>query len=190
MSHQPSRKKSAPIAIILPIIIVLIILFQNSQDQKPNDADNARPVEEVSSVEQIDNELPTADESFLKPIGNEKFESPAGLIYGSGSADGHRLDHVMRHTQDNPGKPVHGVFNGEKQDVLLLLDEVWKLSQERGPPKVEIKQQGNRTVITADVGREIGYTGGESGKRKGYPKCSSVRLVVEGREVITAYPVL
>jgi hypothetical protein len=39
-----------------------------------------------------------------------------------------------------------------------------------------------------DLGRRIGYIGGQTGKRKNYPAASHLRLVLEGQNVITAFP--
>lgn len=125
----------------------------------------------------------------LTEIQPNVFVSPAGLEYREGSAEGHRLTHLMRHAEDDPDRPIHGVFDGTRDEILALLDEVWQSAQTRGPPHVDREQQGRRTVYTVQLGRKIGFVGGKSGARRGYPPCQGVKLVVEGDDVITAYPV-
>lgn len=127
------------------------------------------------------------DSGFLTQIRPRVFESPAGLMYGPGSAEGHRLNHVLRHSADDPHRPVHGVFDGNREDILAVLDEAYRIASKRGPP-VDVEQEGPRTVYTIDMGRRVGYVGGEAGERDGHPAAKHVRLVLEGRDVITAFP--
>jgi hypothetical protein len=129
-----------------------------------------------------------ASTQFLREIQTNLFESPAGLRYGPGSEEGHRLKHLMRHSRDDPGRPgPHGVFDGGQSRILALLDEAWLVSKEGGR-NVRAQQEDRRTILTINMGRRIGYVGGESGRRQGNPAASHVRLVVEGVNVITAFP--
>ena len=179
------------------VLIVIALLNQPDEDvENPvTETPSANPEVplSVSDNEPVEDPAPSKrsakPKDFLAETSKDVFESPAGLIYRSGSADGHRLTHLMKHAQDAPNKPVHGVFIGGRNEILALLDEVWKLSQERGPPKVKTEKQRGRTVITANLNRKIGYVGGQTGKRKNHPACKKVRLVLEGKNVITAYPV-
>lgn len=116
-------------------------------------------------------------------------ESKAGLIYRQGGAQGHWLDHVMEHATDDLSKPTHGVFLGSREEILALIDEAWETAQKRGPPDVKIEREGERTVYTVNLKRKIGSLGGQSGKRKNHPALKSLRLVLEERDVITAFPV-
>jgi hypothetical protein len=125
---------------------------------------------------------------FLREIRTDVFESPAGLQYGPGSEEGHRLKHIMRHARDDPGRPgPHGVFDGGQSEILALLDEAWLLARDGGPD-VRTQQEDRRTIMTVNMGRRVGYVGGESGQRRGNPSASHVRLVLEGVQVITAFP--
>ena len=125
---------------------------------------------------------------FLREVRTDVFESPAGLQYGPGSEEGHRLKHIMRHARDDPSRPgPHGVFDGGQSQILALLDEAWLLSSDGGP-NVRTQHEDRRTILTVNLGRRIGYVGGESGRRQGNPSASHVRLVVEGVNVITAFP--
>lgn len=127
------------------------------------------------------------ESSWLTEVRPGVFESPAGLVYGPGSAEGHRIDHILRHAVDDPDRPVHGVFDGGREEILALLDEAYEIATERGPP-VEVEQDGERTVYTIDMGRRVGFVGGESGRRSGHPDATHIRLVLEDRSVITAFP--
>ncbi|MEZ6055338.1 MAG: hypothetical protein R3C01_01415 [Planctomycetaceae bacterium] len=125
----------------------------------------------------------------LTDIGGKSLKSTAGLIYRPTRYE-HRVEHVLLHADDNPDKPVHGVYNGTREEILALIDEAYLLAQKARPPTVTVEEQNDRTVYTVDMGHKIGYMGGQSGKRKKFPACRHVQLVLEGNEVITAYPVI
>ncbi len=118
--------------------------------------------------------------------------SPFGLVYTRGSEHGHRIQHVLAHGDDEPERPgQHGVFSvGSDAGVLMVVDEAYTQAQ-RGGPGVQRREQGERTVWTVDLGRIVGYVGGQVGNRRGRPPARHVRLVLEdGNRVITAYPVI
>ena len=119
----------------------------------------------------------------LTPAGRGRFESTAGLIYSQ-----YRIDHVMEHSQDIPDKPTHGVFEGTKDEIFALIDEAYELAQKKGPPQVVIQDEGDRTTYTVNLNRKIGHGGGQSGARRRNPPLKFVKIVLEGDEVITAFP--
>ncbi len=134
-------------------------------------------------------ELPTIDQSAdLKEIGDQVYQTPAGLIYGRGSQQGHRIKHVMVHATDDPDRPgQHGVFDANTEsDVLAVVDEAY-VRAKRGD-HLSVEKDRSRTIYEVDVGRRIGYVGGQSGKRRNHPAARHVRLVLEGNRVITAFP--
>ena len=145
------------------------------------------PAGTVSSKQQTGS---PQDKAFrLREVRANVFESPAGLLYLPGSAEGHRIDHVAQHLQDNPAKKLHGVFEGDRNRWLATIDEAWRKSA-AGGPLVKRQQQNNRTVTTVNLKRRLGYVGGSEGAEDGNPECRLVRIVTENRrEVITAYPV-
>ncbi len=54
---------------------------------------------------------------LLKKIGRDRYLSPAGIEYGPGSEEGHRLKHIERHLTDQPSRAgPHGVFDGSMED--------------------------------------------------------------------------
>jgi hypothetical protein len=126
----------------------------------------------------------------LRRAGDNVLVSNAGLRYGSGSREGHRLKHVLLHALDQPDRPgSHGVFDGGRDTALTVIDEAYRIARQRGPP-TRVKKYGGRTVLTVDMGRRVGYVGGQAGKKQGYPPASHVRLVLEGVNVITAFPLI
>ena len=124
----------------------------------------------------------------LKQIGDQVYQTPAGLVYGRGSQQGHRIKHVMMHANDEPGRPgQHGVFDASTQaDVLAVVDEAY-LKAKRGD-HLSVEKDRGRTIYEVDVGRRIGFVGGQTGKRRNHPVARHVRLVLEGNRVITAFP--
>lgn len=118
----------------------------------------------------------------------DEFRSTAGLVYVRGSEDGHRLKHVLKHAEDNLDKPVHGVFDGDRDQILAWIDIAYTKGKQGGKG-VRVEKQSGRVVYTVDLGEKIGVVGGQVGDRKGNPPCRFLRLVVQnGNEVVTAYP--
>lgn len=127
----------------------------------------------------------------LKTIGRDRLESPAGLVYEMGPGGEHRIDHILRHAQDDPSRPVHSVFEAERDGILALLDEAYELvlAESKRVRKESDPERDWRTEYTVDMQREIGYEGGRSGRRKDFPRLRRLKLILDnGNEVVTAYP--
>ena len=84
-----------------------------------------------------------------------------------------RIEHVLLHTEPNPAKKVHSVFNVERNKVLELVDEAWL---KRGKPIVD----GNSEVYLVNMGKAVGTSGEKLMKLVVWPGTSRIR---------TAYPV-
>lgn len=124
----------------------------------------------------------------LKEIDDNVFESSAGLVYLPGSADGHRLRHVMEHAKDNTSKEIHGVYDGERDEILAVIDEAFTKAK-KGGTDVRSEKQNGRRIYTVNLKRRIGQMGGQQGERQGNPECRYLRMVIENDvEVVTAYP--
>ncbi len=118
-----------------------------------------------------------------------RVQSPAGLIYGLGPQGEHRVDHVLRHAQDDPGRPVHGVFAGSREEIFRMIDEAYRLIGEKSK-RVSKQVEGDRTEYTIRFDQAIGYEGGRNGQRNNYPRVNRLKLILEDdQSVITAYPV-
>lgn len=130
--------------------------------------------------------LPPDRPTSLVRIDGDRYRSPAGLIYGPGSQHGHRLQHVLAHGRDDSNRPgPHGVFiDGDQESIVRLIDEAYVAGGDRSESRLE----GGRRELTVDMGRTIGYVGGQVGIRDGHPECDHIRIVLEGMNVITAYP--
>ncbi|MEU4561953.1 polymorphic toxin-type HINT domain-containing protein [Actinoplanes sp. NPDC023936] len=107
-------------------------------------------------------------------LGDGWFESPSHLLYGPGSAENHRILHVLDHMQPRPDKPVHNVFDIGDQNVFELIDEAWL----RRGTAVFTDDPGNRTYYIIPMGRRIGTKG----------ETHILIIVKNGDEIITAYP--
>ena len=164
-------------------IIALLIPASCAEPQKPQKAASKKTTQKKSKKDN----LPKL--GVLKKVGRNLYESTAGLRYGPGSREGHRIKHIMRHAQDQPTRPgKHGVFDADKQQaVLAVLDEAWLVAKFK-KKRAKIDKQGKRTVYTVDMQRRIGYVGGRVGKQRRHPVAKHVRMVLEGRNVITAFP--
>lgn len=152
---------------------------------KQTPANSNRPPPALKSTGSAQPEL-----GQLRDLGGKVWESAAGLKYGPGSQEKHRLLHIMRHAEDQPNRPgKHGVFtgNGERKKVLALIDEAY-LQAIKGGRNVQKKQERNRVVYTVNMGRQVGFVGGQVGNKQGKPAAYKIRLVLEGTNVITAFP--
>lgn len=158
------------------------------QREKPSDASKPRsggsPQSGPAAVE------PGDLFGVLTEVGNGAFRSPAGLRYTRGSKQGHRLKHVMAHAVDDPGRVgQHGVFATEDpRQVVLLIDEAYE--QALAGRDTRTRREDGRVVYEVDLGRRIGYVGGQSGNRRGKPTAKHLRLVVQDDRLITAFPVI
>ena len=125
----------------------------------------------------------------LRAIGRDAWLSPAGLEYRGRDPDGlTRLEHVQRHFQDLPDRDgPHGVFDADGNDALAIIDEAWQKIQR---DNLQPQRQGQRDAYEVDMGRRVGYLGGQVGKSKGNPPLRHILIVVGAntKRIITAYP--
>ncbi|MFK8111760.1 MAG: hypothetical protein AB8B91_06145 [Rubripirellula sp.] len=124
---------------------------------------------------------------LLREVSSKRYVSPQGLLYTPGSAEGHRLEHLRRHTKDDPGRPgSHGVFDGEMEGALKTIDRAYERAKKN--QRTTKREDRGRTIYTVDMGGRVGYVGGRDGNRKRKPMARRVQIVLEGTRVITAYP--
>ena len=126
----------------------------------------------------------------LRRIAPDTFESPGtGLVYGPDPNYGNRVNHVLRHTVDDPSRPLHGVFDGDEH-VFDVVDDAYTTAQNQAPGAVRYPPQGTRQTTISPFDDGVGYVGGQHGGAAGNPSSRHVQLVVNnGNEVITSYPV-
>ncbi|UWU23051.1 hemagglutinin repeat-containing protein [Rhizobium sp. CB3060] len=112
--------------------------------------------------------------TYITSDGDIVHVSPAGLVYGTDPKFVNRIDHVLAHTQADPTKQVHSVFNVQGEDALTLVDQAWT---QRGSPLANDPQS-----FVVPMGQKVVGTAGET----------SIKIVVKSpgsNEIITAYPV-
>ena len=207
-----AKKKRLNWRKIIPVVIVLMIagysvgqpylvkwtginfpsLNENQHANNGNHNHSDGPSFVPNSGEQNTSTSSSSSGFKLQEIGGDKFRSPAGLVYRRARSGEHRIDHVMRHAKDDPGRPVHGYFADSSRDgVLALVDEAYELAKSNSN-RVDVDKdpkKSYRTVYTVDMQRKIGFKGGKSGKRDGNPALKKLKLVIDnGDQVITAYP--
>lgn len=123
------------------------------------------------------------------PAGVDSWKTRAGLIIAGRDPDGRtRLEHIMRHAADSPGRPKHGVFSLSKAGVIELMDEAWGLIKSG---KAGARERGGKVAYTVRFGKAVGYCGGREGRSRGYPKLSAARLVINKgtSRVVTFFPI-
>ena len=125
----------------------------------------------------------------LKEMGRNKWRSMAGMVYSGTDSEGlTRVEHVLRHAEDQPNRQGnHGVFDANGDDVFALIDEAWLRAKKKG---IRANNEGHTSTYTIPMDRKIGYGGGRSGASKGNPALFNMFIVVRSgtQEVITAYP--
>ncbi|MEQ8208842.1 MAG: hypothetical protein RH917_03340 [Lacipirellulaceae bacterium] len=130
-------------------------------------------------------------EAIVAGRSTEIYTSPAGLRYTRSRADGHRIRHVMLHAHNEPDRPgPHGVFDAnEPAEVLALIDEAYRMAL-RGENTKESKED-NGIKYEVNMGRRIGYVGGQKGARSRpkNPPARRIRLIVNEDRIITAFPI-
>ena len=147
-------------------------------------------VDPAESSAAVDRERPAvAPPARLQRLAGDRYRTPAGLIFGPSRGE-HRLEHVMRHARDDPGRSgPHGVFDLQTQDEIAgLIDEAYAIAQNE-PRRAVIRRDDERTIYTVQMNRRVGYVGGSAGRAANHPPCRRMTLVLEGLDVITAYPV-
>ena len=148
---------------------------------------NGASKQNTSAKKQSNRNQKSSSGEFLTSIGRNKLKSPAGLIYGMGGGGEHRVDHVMRHGRDDTSRPSHGVFDGDKDTILAVIDEAYEMVKSKSKYVKSEASRGNM-ADTISMGRKVGYEGGQKGKRNNHRPLKSVRLILDGDRVITAYP--
>ncbi|MCA9037274.1 MAG: hypothetical protein KDA91_19195 [Planctomycetaceae bacterium] len=164
-------------------------LGDRASDSKSRTSGNAQPEPDSATGRTADKSGDIQLGQFTE-IRNNTFRSSAGLIYPPGSADGHRLRHVMKHAKDDTSKPVHGVFDGDgdRDVVFALIDKAW-VKAKKGGRDVRKERQNDRLVYTVRMDNRVGYVGGREGQRQKNPECRFIRIVIEDEStVVSAYP--
>ncbi len=157
--------------------------------EKPVDTTQSTQTKKsVSPTKSVSDDSKSLRFGVLKDLGNERFMSPAGLIYARGSEEGHRLKHLERHLSDQPDRPgSHGVFEGDMKQLILAIDDSYERASKgaRGTTK---RSEDGMTVYEATFDKAIGFIGGSTGKRKNNPETKKLRIVLSNKNVITAFP--
>lgn len=125
---------------------------------------------------------------------NTGWVSPAGVEYEAyGYGHDTRPDVILEHLDDKPEMGIYGVFDG-KEHPLALIDEAFAKfrANPTGAPGIKVDTDAKRTMVTVDLGRDVGYVGGKAGRMQRKPTSSLLRLILDpnaGHRLITAYPV-
>jgi hypothetical protein len=110
--------------------------------------------------------------TVLKPIENNAWQSPGGLIYKADKKFGNRINHVLAHAKTDPIKDQHTIFNVPENKVLQLIDEAWAMKSN--------PLESDAAVYIIDMKRIIGLQ-----------EESAIKIVVipGTSEILTAYPI-
>jgi hypothetical protein len=132
----------------------------------------------------------------LRRVGPDTFESRnTGLVYGPDPRHGNRVNHVLRHTVDDPTRPgAHGVYTGDRH-VFDTVDDAYTAMRNGSP---DVSGYSTNTVNATGATRErglvnmhgdIGYEGGAAGAANGNPRTDHMRIVYDnGNQLVTSFP--
>jgi hypothetical protein len=152
---------------------------------------SSRPASAPDAEADFDGVVPETvveDYGFLARESASEYRSPAGLRYTRGSAEGHRLAHLYRHTVDAPTRPgPHGVFDGGMPGALRTVDEAFRRARQKGRG-VQHEIDEGRDLYTVELSKRVGFMGGQLGQTRRHPPATKVRLIVDGDRLITAFP--
>jgi len=156
------------------------------QAQSKSPTQSTKPTKKSTADSKPDDSDPLY--GFLSEVGRNRYGSPAGLVYGPGSEEGHRLKHIAKHLEDQPDRPgSHGVFKDGMRAFLATIDDAY-LRAKKGAKRTTMTEDDGSMVYEVTFDKAIGFIGGEAGKRKKNPASKKLRLVVRGSNVITAFP--
>jgi len=161
------------------------------QRKQPTNSD----VASVPKTRTTDNRSGTSDTQndsllygLLRQTRRDEYVSPAGLRYTPGSEEGHRLEHLKKHLEDQPSRPGrHGVFHGDMPQVLRWLDDAYSRAKAGAKGTKKFEEDG-RTVYEVTFSKPVGYVGGREGKRQNNPDSKRLRMVLDEDRLITAFP--
>ena len=130
------------------------------------------------------------DRFQLSKIGPDTFQSPAGLVYAMGPKGEHRIQHVMRHCNDEPSRIVHGVFNAKtRTQVLTVLDHAYVMIQSNSQKVHKQMADQGRIEYVIDFPKPVGFVGGKEGAKQGRPSTHRLKMILNDDRVVTAYPI-
>ena len=196
MRRTSSLRFRRAAGLVIPLLLALLgywgthrLLQQNFEWNLPTRASFLQESGEPSgATDPAPSVLLGLPPDLLEDLGQERYRSPAGLIYGPGSAEGHRLEHVRRRLEDIPERRgPHGVFLAPLPRVIGWIDQVYR-DAEAGASHVTRRIEGRRTILEAKFSHPLGFVGGRTGASRGHPETRRLRLVLEGNRVITAFP--
>ncbi|EMI21594.1 hypothetical protein RMSM_01481 [Rhodopirellula maiorica SM1] len=131
---------------------------------KPDRSDSKfAPASNSQTTSASESQFDSASESELKygllrEVSEDRYLSPAGLQYTPGSAEGHRLEHLRRHTKDDPSRPgSHGVFDGDMEGALKTIDQAY-VKAKQGTKTPSVSMTGELSIPSISVA-ELGLSG-------------------------------
>jgi RHS repeat-associated protein len=131
-----------------------------------------------------------AARSHMSKVGPNSYQSPGGLEYGPDlgrSVVDHRIEHVLRHMTDNPGRVEHGVFGTfNPRTIFNWLDHAYAMILD-GESVGHLP--GLYETYCVDMGYRVGYGGGRAGLAANFPSLTHIRIALaDGNKVMTAFP--
>lgn len=195
MGSPTTFRAVRPVSILLAIVLLAVSYVLGSLPSESLEHSSSKNGSSATAASDTGVPVDAADRvessellhGLLRKTSGREYLSPAGLIYGPGSAEGHRLDHLERHTKDDPGRPgSHGVFDGGMTGALKTIDLAYERA--KSGQRTTTQTDDGRTIHTVDLGKRVGFVGGSEGQRRGHPMARRVRLVLEGKRVVTAFP--
>lgn len=116
-------------------------------------------------------------------VGPTTWRTKHGLLIDQGAP----LTRILSHAHDDMSQPDHGVFAAGTR-LVGVLDSAFALMKSTHNWEIE-HQQGSRRTVTVEVGPNTGWIGGRTGASIGRPVTSHIQMVMDGDQVLDAYPV-
>lgn len=69
-----------------------------------------------------------------------------------------------------------------------ILEEISRIIQNKSKKFLRSYCSGQQFIYEIDMGRKIGWIGGQYGEKMGFPTTMFVRVITDGRMVISCFP--
>ena len=118
----------------------------------------------------------------------ESIITKSGLKFVINGVNGeNRIQHVMRHLENDLSRPYHTYFYGDSKIMFAKIDEAWEKIKAEGI-SYEIRNGNWKYVV--DMGEVVGRVGGSLIEGQPIQECTKIAIVVRPgtNQVVTCFP--
>lgn len=125
---------------------------------------------------------------FLAELNQDRWQSPAGLVYSRVDASQHRLSLLSAHIREPTDLECQRGFDGDLHQVLVWIDQAYRRFQQGNSGDRANAISNGESVIQIELPEVIGWV--RRPNSVDVDSTSWLRLILHDYEVIDAYPVV